>query len=431
MNARFLPALRSFNERVCSAKWRGLKLLLLAALWAAAPAWAHKPSDSYLRLNGLSQGPIEGQWDIALRDLEEAIGLDADGDGAITWGELRQRHADIAAYALARLKVSRNGLPCVAKAGEQLVDEHSDGAYTVLPFTLECAAPAATAADAAAAAASAAAASSAVHGASGAAPEGSATLTVDYKLFAELDPLHRGLLKLSSGTATQTAVLDPGGKPVRFELKSPNRLSQFIDYLREGVWHIWIGFDHILFLLSLLLPAVLVWSAPARQWKPVARFKDALVDVLKIVTAFTLAHSITLSLATLGFVSLPSAWVEATIAASVVLAALNNVWPLFQGRRWAMAFGFGLIHGFGFASVLTELGLPSDALLLALVAFNVGVELGQLAIVAVFLPVAFAIRRLPLYHRWLLTGGSLLIAALAAVWFAERAFDMKLMPSLG
>jgi hypothetical protein len=150
--------------------------------------------------------------------------------------------------------------------------------------------------------------------------------------------------------------------------------------------------------------------------------------VLRIVTAFTLAHSITLSLATLGFVSLPSRWVESAIAASVVLAALNNVWPVFHGRRWMVAFGFGLIHGFGFASVLIDLGLPQGALALALLGFNLGVECGQMAIVAAFLPLAFVLRHSAFYRRLVLRLGSLLITALASTWLAERVFEIKLLP---
>jgi hypothetical protein len=111
----------------------------------------------------------------------------------------------------------------------------------------------------------------------------------------------------------------------------------------------------------------------------------------------------------------------------VVLAALNNVFPLFQARRWTVAFAFGLIHGFGFATVLAELQLPQDALVLALLAFNVGVELGQLAIVAVFLPLAFALRSGLFYRRVVLQGGSWVIAALATVWFIERAFSVELL----
>ena len=165
------------------------------------------------------------------------------------------------------------------------------------------------------------------------------------------------------------------------------------------------------------------------RWQPVHRLRDAGWDVLRIVTAFTVAHSITLSLATLGWVSLPSRLVESAIAASVVLAALNNVWPLFQGRRWGVAFAFGLIHGFGFASVLADLGLPQDALVLALVGFNLGVELGQLAIVLAFLPVAFLLRASLFYRRGVLVAGSLVIALVAAAWFLERAFEIPVFPA--
>jgi hypothetical protein len=129
-------------------------------------------------------------------------------------------------------------------------------------------------------------------------------------------------------------------------------------------------------------------------------------------------------------VVLPSRWVESAIAASVVLASLNNVWPVVCGRRWVLAFAFGLIHGFGFASVLADLGLPQDSLLLALVAFNVGVELGQLAIVAAFLPVAYALRDTRLYRRAVLVFGSLMVATVAAAWLAERALDVVVLPGL-
>jgi HupE/UreJ protein len=215
-------------------------------------------------------------------------------------------------------------------------------------------------------------------------------------------------------------------------LGAPSRREQFADYLEEGVLHIWTGFDHILFLLSLLLPAVLVRSTDStRRWAAVPSFKAAFTDVFKVVTAFTVAHSITLSLAALGVVSLPSRLVESAIAVSVVLAALNNVRSVVYGGRWIIAFCFGLIHGFGFASVLTDLGLPQESLLLALVAFNVGVELGQLAIVAVFLPIASALRDTRLYRRAILVGGSLLVAAIAMLWLIERAFNVALLARLG
>lgn len=368
---------------------------LLAACGCLAPvlAQAHKPSDSYLSLN-VHEQRIDGQWDIALRDLDFVIGLDADGNGELTWDEVRARHTDIAAYAMSRLSLSSNTEVCSATVHEQLIDDHTDGAYSVLRFSAVCAEPI-------------------------------KTLIVEYRLLFDVDPQHKGLLKLQNRGTTSTAVFSPDTATQKFTLAEPDRLTQFSDFLKTGVWHIWIGFDHILFLLSLLLPAVLIWSD--KKWRAARSFKSAFVDVFKIVTAFTLAHSITLTLATLQIIALPSRLVESAIAVSVIFAALNNIFPMIPTRRWIAAFGFGLIHGFGFASVLFDLGLPQNSLLLALVGFNIGVELGQLAIVTVFLPLAYSLRESWFYRRLVLIGGSALIVLIAAVWFAERAFNLKLI----
>ncbi|MEB0134992.1 HupE/UreJ family protein [Actimicrobium sp. CCC2.4] len=369
-------------------------LLLLLFCLVSFSALAHKPSDSYL--NFIVDGKtIDGQWDIALRDLDFALGLDANGDAAITWGEVQAKQRDIDAYAMARLNLQSDGISCPATVTSHLVDDHTDGAYAVLRFKAECAQPI-------------------------------TLLQARYGLFFDIDPQHKGLLQLQYQGVATTAIFSPEKASQQFSLSSPSRITQFIDYAREGVWHIWIGFDHILFLLALLLPAVVFRHN--KQWEAVSAFKPAFWSVLKVVTAFTLAHSITLTLATLGVISLPSRWVESTIAASVVIAALNNIYPLFRDRRWMMAFLFGLIHGFGFASVLSDLGLPKSALVLALVGFNVGVEVGQLAIVAAFLPIAFYLRRTMLYRRFILLGGSGLIALLATAWLVERAFNMKFLP---
>jgi hypothetical protein len=353
-----------------------VRSLLLAAVLACGLAHAHKPSDSYLALQPQG-GATRGQWDIALRDLEYAIGLDADGDGAITWGELKAKRAEIEAYAFARLVLKEGPSTCEVRKEDLLFDEHSDGGYAVLKFSTPCLAT-----------------------------------DVHYRLFFDLDPTHRGLLR----TGASTAVLSPERPGAPLAQDARPAWAQFLDYAREGVWHIWIGFDHVLFLLSLLLPAVL----------GAARFAPVFWDVFKVVTAFTVAHSITLALAALSVIELPSRLVESAIALSVVLAALNNVWPLVRGRRWMVALAFGLVHGFGFASVLADLGLPKDALLLALVGFNLGVEAGQLAIVAAFLPAAFAVRHSWAYRRVVLVGGSAAIALLALLWLVERAFDLDM-----
>ncbi|MDP2816733.1 MAG: HupE/UreJ family protein [Polaromonas sp.] len=372
-------------------RWRIL-FLSVSLLLLINPVWAHKASDSYLVLDVKSQ-QLTGQWDIALRDIDFAIGLDADGNGEITWGELRARHTDIAAWALSALTLDRGGA-CVLQVTRHQVDEHTDGAYAVLKLRGSC-------------------------------PSDEGELGVNYRLLFDQDALHRGLLRLDLGGITHSAIMAPDNARQRFSADKPSLVAQFGQFFVQGVWHIWIGFDHILFLISLLLPVVLVREA--RRWRGVGRFGEALREVLWVVTSFTVAHSITLSLAALGLVSLPSRLVESAIALSVVLAALNNLKPVVNERRWLIAFVFGLIHGFGFASVLGDLGLPQETLVLSLVGFNVGVEIGQLAIVAAFLPAAFWLRNTGFYRQGIFVGGSLLTLLIALVWLAERALDLKLM----
>ncbi len=370
-------------------------MALLVAVMLHTAAWAHKPSDSYLTLRASADSSdVAVRWDIALRDLDYVLQLDRDGNGELTWGEVRQRSADIARYATGRLELSSAEKSCAMEStGPLMLDKHSDGTYAVLTLTARC---------------------ESLLG----------NLKARYSLLFDVDPSHRGLVQwvAPGGDAAQALVFGTESAEQKLALQAPDAWETLRQYIVEGVWHIWIGFDHILFLLALLLPSVLVRRKGG--WQPVDDQRGAAIDVFKVVTAFTLAHSITLSLAALEVVTLPSRLVESVIAASVVLAALNNLRGTIERRRWVLAFVFGLIHGFGFASVLADLGLPQDALVLALVGFNVGVELGQLAIVAAFLPLAFALRRTRFYRVGVLTGGSILVALLAGWWFIERAFDL-------
>lgn len=370
------------------------RLIWVILLWAASFAtMAHKPSDSYLALS-VEGKQIRGQWDIALRDLDYALGLDANDDGSITWAELRGSQDVVYAYALSRLDMALDSQACPVQAGELMVDEHSDGHYAVLKFQAACSLVA-------------------------------ERLSISYRLFFDLDPQHRGLLSLIRNGRAETAVFSPERRQTDFEPDkddAPWRALAHFSY--EGVWHIWIGFDHILFLLSLLLPAALVWEKPGWRLKP--GLSAVIWDVLAVVTAFTLAHSLTLSLAALHYISLPSRWVESAIAASVALAALNNIYPLLVHRRVWFAFGFGLIHGMGIASVLLDMGLPDAQRVLALLGFNVGVEAGQLAIVAVALPLIVGSSRYRLYPALVMKFGSMSIVAIALVWLAERSLDFQL-----
>jgi hypothetical protein len=370
-------------------------LLFIALVLLQTPAWAHKPSDSYLTLRATAgSGDIAVRWDIALRDLDYVLQLDRNGNGEISWGEVRQRSEDITRLATSRLQLSSADQPCNwATASPLMLDKHSDGTYAVLSLTAQCASL-------------------------------SGALKARYSLLFDVDPSHRGLVQwIGPGSQTpQALVFGTESAEQSLALQAPGPWQTLRQYLVDGVWHIWIGYDHILFLLALLLPAVLVRQQG--QWHGAPHLAGAVKEVVKVVTAFTLAHSITLSLAALGVISLPSRLVESAIAASVVLAALNNLRGTIEGRRWVMAFVFGLLHGFGFASVLADLGLPQGALVLALVGFNVGVELGQLAIVAVFLPLAFSLRGTGFYQFGVLKVGSLLVALLASWWLVQRMFNL-------
>lgn len=364
--------------------------VLSALLLLPAPAVeAHKSSDSYL---GITAGDeMAGEWKIALRDLEFAIGVDGDGDGAITWGELTSRQKDINAYALSRLAIASDGGDCPLRPTDHLADLLSDGGYAVLRFAIECETP-------------------------------NHSIDIRYDLLFDLDRQHRGLLRLDVTGTTRSAIFGPETNRQSFDVTTGSPVRQFAAYVREGIWHIWIGYDHILFLVTLLLPAVL--RRHPIGWEAAPRFRDGFLQSAGIITAFTLAHSCTLSLAALGVIGLPSRFVESAIAASIIIAAINNIYPLVTRRLWLVAFAFGLVHGFGFANVLLDLGLPRGALLMSLVAFNLGVEIGQLAIVAALLPVIHIACRWRHYPRAVLQAGSLVIVSLASLWFIERTFDV-------
>lgn len=354
-----------------------MKPIVVIALLSAgvSTAHAHKPSDAHLNLT-VAGGQITGHLDIAVRDLDAAIGID-DGDGAISWRELSVSVPRVTAYVRERLSITNDGTPCpLALEAAALVDL-SDGTYLALPVVASC-------------------------------PEPPGALALTYALLFDIDAQHRGLLR--SGERV-TIIRDRA--PVPLASDPTGSVPEFIE---EGVWHIWIGFDHVLFLLCLLLPAVLPRRTGAST--SAVSLREVTVDAVRVVTAFTIAHSVTLVLSATGIVQLPARLVETAIALSIVIAAANNLVRVIDAR-WAVAFALGLLHGFGFSSVLLDLGLPSGQLVSSLFGFNLGVELGQLAIVAVVLPALFVVRHTRIY-RGLLYGGSATAVGLGLVWTFER-----------
>ena len=353
----------------------------VALACAASAAFAHSFSQASLQLT-FAGATAEAQWRIHLRDLDALLALDGDHDQRVSSSELARSEAALSSYLLDRLELHADGAACELRAQPSA----AVGDYLHFDFRAHC-------------------------------PAAPQRITVRYDLFFDHDPSHSAQLIVGSSTI----VVRADARVVDLTVGKSNLWQQTQAYLTQGVRHIWTGYDHILFLCTLLLPVLFTRK---RRDRP-------LLDVLQIVSAFTLAHSITLSLAALQIVTLPTRWVEATIAASVCWAALNNLYHWVTRRIWLVVFCFGLVHGFGFASVLHELGLPSTHLLSALVAFNAGVELGQLAIVLAVLPLSFALRRLRWGSPLVLRGGSLAVAAIGGIWLFERALDTTLPRALG
>ncbi len=250
-------------------------------------------------------------------------------------------------------------------------------------------------------------------------------LTIAYGLFFNQDNDHRAYIIIEQNDTIKTAVLSPENRIYNALLDGKNEMS-FLAFVWEGIWHIWIGFDHILFLMTLLLPSVLVFSE--KRWTAQKEFSSSFIETCKIVTAFTVAHSLTLCFATFKILELPSRYVESAIALSVLLVSLNNIFTIFPGHRWKFAAFFGLIHGLGFAAILSQLGLTNDNIFVALLGFNIGVEVGQLVIVGLLMPLLFWARKFYFYQPYILIGGSSICAIISVCWMIDRIAQLDFMP---
>ena len=367
--------------------------ILLLIVISSGNAQAHSSSNSYIIFSTQNQASVL-RADINFRDVDLVFDLDQNKDGKVSWGETLAKTAEIQAWLEQGIQLNTTSQKCSLTQMNMKASDHADGTYLSVEWAVAC---------------------------SGAAQEGPTGLKLRYSLMFDQDNLHRALVKIDLPDSQSSAILSPERPEVSLTKANDSLTHVLARYLIEGVWHIWIGVDHILFLLSLL---ILAFLEPARKsvihWPAVKNVKTSVLDVLTVVTAFTLAHSITLGLTIFKWLEPSADFIEPVIALSVVAAALNNLLGWAALRRWQLAFAFGLVHGFGFANVLLDLGLPSDQLAIALGGFNLGVELGQIAIVLVFLPLAWTLRH-TIFYRWVVVvGGSLAIAALGLIWTLQR-----------
>ena len=370
-------------------------LPLLVLITAATPVYAHLASDSYLRIEIGETGVIDGQWDIALRDLDVAVGLDSDQDGSITWGELRASQQQVDAYAFGHLTVSKGDAPCRLTATGLLVNYHAGSAYAVLPFFAEC--------------------------------SGAGQLKLQYRLLFDIDPSHRGLLTIANGKRIRSEVLTPEHADITIGDAQIGLSEQVAQFLRFGFDHILLGYDHLLFIAVLLVTAA--FRRPeGNNWTPIDGLGRVLFETIRTLSAFTLAHAIVLTPAVLGFVDVPARLVEPAVALTIILAGLDNIRPILPRLRWQVAFLFGLIHGLSFASALGPMRLPPLGTAIALASFNIGVEVGQIALAVLLVPIAFVSRHDAIYRQLVTPVASFAAILLAGAWLLDRVLGLNLLP---
>lgn len=351
-------------------------LILVYLVVAVAVAFAHDPglSAAVLKLNG---DRVEARLTYARADIELLVPLDADRDGVVSSAEFSQAKSQLESLAAEAIAVSANDQTVpVSFNGVELDD--SNGVHFNFFF---------------------------------AKPQGE-PFTLQSKLIERLPRGHRQYLELIGGEkligskmlTAETTSYQPTAAALAEAAHAGQSFMAFKEFFVLGLEHIAFGFDHLAFLFALLLAG------------------SKLREAAKIITSFTVAHSITLALATFDVVNLPSWIVEPMIAVSIVYVGLENIFRREVSNRWLLTFGFGLIHGFGFASVLRELGIASQGsgAVVPLFSFNLGVELGQIAIAALILPLIWKLREQPKFVTRYVTAFSILIALAGGYWLVER-----------
>ncbi|WP_177176610.1 HupE/UreJ family protein [Hyunsoonleella jejuensis] len=380
------------------------KIIGLLTIFFLLPliALSHIPNQSYIFLRIYESDGIHGRFEINTREINKIFNTNF--KEGITKEDVAPYISQLQTYMLQNSAFSSGTGEHEVKFGDYGVFDFSLGDFVQLNFVLEN---------------------------TKVLPD---HLNVTYSAVFDKDNKHRGFLiteyNWRAGVINdeRNITLDfaPSSTVGKMDLTKYSIWNGFYAMVKQGVWHIWIGIDHILFLLALILPSVVRRKNDSIfGWEPVMKFKTAFIYIIKVVSFFTIAHTITLTLASLEIVILPSRLVESIIAFSIGLAAYHNIRPIFKMRDWVIAFIFGLFHGFGFASVLSDLGLTGEFLTLSLLGFNVGVELGQLAIIAGIFPLLYMVRKHKTYPKFLVYV-SILLIVISLYWCVERVFDINL-----
>lgn len=375
-----------------------LSFVILLGSFYPPPAQSHARRENYVWVN-IETNHVSGRFEINRNDLNTKLGVNLEVDDAVLLDEVKKTAPQVQAYLLENFALSFNGQKQSIHFLEPSVFQNT-GRFIQYHYRVE------------------------------GVPENDIVHIRDTvfleKSFLKDDPLHRSVIvvahnkfrNLEFGEESSALVFGPHMRESDLNVADPPQLLVWKDFFYQGLLHIWIGFDHMLFLITLLLTAVLIIRDAA--WQPVTRARDAFFNTIKITTVFTVSHSITLGLAVLGLVNVPIGPIEAIIAASIIVVALNNIFVFFSAHRWVLIFIFGLVHGLGFASALGDLQFRNVKIEKILIMFNVGVEIGQIAVVLLVLPVLFYLRKRRSYRTVIMPAISWLAVILASHWLGTR-----------
>ncbi len=380
VNQPMLRPSKLFSERTMI---RFIVFFIIAAF--SFTALSHELSNGYLTLKNDSGETLSGELLLKPKDIGQAAGLDTNNDGNLTWGEVRRNHNLANDYIQNHLIIRGSETRCTVSLAPPSIRDISAESLLVYPLSVNCAFL--------------------------------NEVSVRYSGLVSDFPTHKLLTSITLNEQTSVHVLDSEQTFLSVSPKNSHWISQFSEMVYQGIWHIFIGLDHILFLVATLLTVNLLRKS--KRWVKEKSIKRIVKSTVILVSTFTLAHSITLTLTALDFITLNSRIVELGIAISVAITALNNVYPVIM-RLGFVTFGFGLLHGMGFASVFGDLNAQSGSLVMNVLAFNLGVEIGQLAIVALLLPILILLRNVRLYSKAIMPIASSIIAVIALNWTLQR-----------
>lgn len=355
----------------------------------------HEMGKALLNLD-LRESLSQGDFRWAAHDIQQIIDIDKNENGILTWKEISSQKAEAHQYLLNNLQISYANKKCSIEFSEQWqLGSHFDLDYAIIPFDLHC--------------------------------DGSDAISIQYSGLFSVDPGHSLLINVEFDEEPVQAIIAEYNQTITINSSKTTWAS--IGFLYQGVVHIFIGLDHLLFLACLLLAIIFPFNS-SRQYLGIATAhpdetndnKLILRKIIGVISIFTVAHSITLTLAAIGWINFPGKWIELGIAISVLAAVINTATRAIK-RNYLMVFIFGLLHGLGFANALADLDSPLKEQLLNILAFNIGVELGQIVFTLIVAPVFFALNKIRSWRKQFYFVALGLSFIVASVWVIERLFS--------